>query len=155
MVERIGWKPSSHAPYKNPALETLSPSILQHLCLWECKARISRCIVIFACTIYVPWFVGGWRGIFHFFFSSSLAWDSKELAMEITSLNPDFLGESNYMSLCKNNIKLSAAVGLVKWRYKQPINLLTVVGVKRISRIERLEIELIWNWLVPLPQNFR
>ena len=23
--------------------------------------------------------------------------DSKELAMEITSLNPDFLGESNYM----------------------------------------------------------
>ena len=34
--------------------------------------------------------------------------------MEITSLNPDFLGESNYMYLCKNNIKLSAAVGLVR-----------------------------------------
>ena len=33
MVERIGWKPSSHAPYKNPALKTLSPSILQHLFL--------------------------------------------------------------------------------------------------------------------------
>ena len=97
MVERIGWKHSSHAPYKNPALETLSPSILKHLCFWECKARLSRRIVIFSCTIYVPWFVGGWRGIFHFFFSSSLAWDSKELTMEITSLNPDFLGESNYM----------------------------------------------------------
>ena len=72
IVERIGWKPSSHAPYKNPALETSSPSMLQHLCFWECKARISRCIVIFACTIYVPWFVGGWRGIFHFFFSRLL-----------------------------------------------------------------------------------
>ena len=32
-----------------------------------------------------------------FFLLSSSAWDSKELAMEITSLNPDFLGESNYM----------------------------------------------------------
>ena len=83
MVERIGWKPSSYAPYKNPTLETLSLSILQHLCFWECKARISRCIGIFACTIYVPWFVGGWRGIFHFFFWSSSASDSKELAMEI------------------------------------------------------------------------
>ena len=36
--------------------------------------------------------------------------------MEITSLNPDFLGESNYMKLCKNNVKLSAAVGLVKYK---------------------------------------
>ena len=40
--------------------------------------------------------------------------DSKEFAMEITSVNPDFLGESNNIQLCKNNIKLSAAVGLVK-----------------------------------------
>ena len=71
IAERIGWKPSSYAPYKNPAFETLSLSILKHLCFWECKARISRCIVIFACTIYVLWFVGGWRGIFLFFFSSS------------------------------------------------------------------------------------
>ena len=114
IAERIGWKPSSYAPYKNPAFEALSLSIIKHLCFWECKARISRCIVIFACTIYVLWFVGGWRGIFHFFFSSSSASDSKEFAMEITSVNPDFLGESNHIQLCKNNIKLSAAVGLVK-----------------------------------------
>ena len=40
IVEIIGWKPSSYAPYKNPALET-SLSILEHLCFWECKARIS------------------------------------------------------------------------------------------------------------------
>ena len=53
---------------------------------------------------------------FFFFFSSFSASDSKELAMEITSLNPDFLGESNYMKLCKNKIKLSAAVGLVKYK---------------------------------------
>ena len=33
----------------------------------------------------------------YIFFSSSSAWESKELAMEITSLNSDFLGESNYM----------------------------------------------------------
>ena len=55
--------------------------------------------------------------IFHFFFSSSSASDFKELAMEIISLNPDFLGESNYMKLCKTNIKLSAAVGLVKRKF--------------------------------------
>ena len=30
-------------------------------------------------------------------FFSRLLQDSKELAMEITSLNPDFLGDSNYM----------------------------------------------------------
>ena len=38
--------------------------------------------------------------------------------MEITSesLNLDFLGESNYMKLCKNEIKLSAAIGLVKYK---------------------------------------
>ena len=50
IVEIIEWKPSSYAPYKNPALET-SLSIFQHLCFWECQARISRYIVIFACTI--------------------------------------------------------------------------------------------------------
>ena len=50
IVEIIGWKPSSYTPYKNPALDT-SLSILQHLCFWECQARISRYIVIFACTI--------------------------------------------------------------------------------------------------------
>ena len=153
MVERIGWKPS-YAPYKiNPALETLSLSILQPLCFWECKTRISRCTVIFACTIYVPWFVGDCRGIFHFFF---LVFFSRRLQR---------VGHGNYFleswfswwielywltGEFKNNIKLSAAVGLVEWSYKQPSNLLTVVGVKWIWRIERLEIELIWNWLVPL-----
>ena len=39
------------------------------------------------------------------FFSSSSASDSKELAMEITFLDPDFLGESNYMKLCKNQVE--------------------------------------------------
>ena len=48
MVERIRWKPSSYVSYKDPTLETLSLSILQHLCLWECKARISQSIGIFA-----------------------------------------------------------------------------------------------------------
>ena len=53
---------------------------------------------------------------YSFFFWSFSGSDSKELAMEITSLNLDFLGESNHMKLCKNNIKLSAAVGLVKYK---------------------------------------
>ena len=58
--------------------------------------------------------LGAEEEYFIIFFSSSSASDSKELAMEIISLNPGFLGEPNYMKLCKNNIKLSAAVGLVK-----------------------------------------
>ena len=53
MVERIRWKPSSYVSYKDPTLETLSLSILQHLCLWECKARISQSIGIFATFYYV------------------------------------------------------------------------------------------------------
>ena len=50
-------------------------------------------------AIYARDLLGDEEEYFIFFFSSSSAWGSRELAMEITSSNPDFLGESNYMTL--------------------------------------------------------
>ena len=150
MVERIGWKPSSYAPYKNPTLETLSLSILQHLCFWECNARISRCIRIFTCTIYVPWFFRGRKRIIPFF-SGLLQnllqrWPWKLLPWILIFLVNRII--CNFVRIIEN-----WALQLVSWSasYKQSNNLLTVSAFKRISRTERLEIELIWNWLLPLP----
>ena len=87
-----------------------------------------------------PWFVGGMKRNISSFFSRLLqpeapkSWPWKLLPRILIFL------VNRIIWLCKNNIKLSAAVGLIKWSYKQPSSLLTVVGVKRISRIERLQI---------------
>ena len=115
IAERIGWKPSPtlriktqhlkhyHFPYLNTFVSESAKhpnfTVYCDFCLHYLRAVIC-------------W--GLKRNISFFFFSSSSASDSKEFAMEITSVNPDFLGESNHIQLCKNNIKLSAAVGLVK-----------------------------------------
>ena len=92
MVERIGLKPSSYAPYKNIiAFHTSTPLFLRV----QSPNFAEYCVF---CLHYLRAVVclGLKRNISVFFFSFSSASDSKELAMEITSLNSYILGESNY-----------------------------------------------------------